>query len=193
MKRSMLAFVALAAVALTGAARGKEIAPVTSPAPKRPPAKAAVSDPAEPPLKVEVSADGSGVAVASSARGTAVKFNTSGSSQSSAGLTFKGCSPPMRFTLTLSKMPNYDLESLSIVSGNLALAVGPVSAGATTRHFDAAGRALKAPEGAAYTLTARRWDGELDVEVRRSPGAALGKALTVSWRCNLAWRGDLPQ
>ena len=29
--------------------------------------------------------------------------------------------------------------------------------------------------------------GELDVEVRRAPGAALGKALTVSWTSNLGY------
>jgi hypothetical protein len=193
MQSSRLAFVALAAVALAGAARGKEIAPVPQPAPKRPPAKPLVSDPAEPPLKVEVSSGGSGVAVASSARGTAVRFDTPGGWQGSAGLTFKDGAPPMRFSLTLAKMRSYDLESLTLVSGSLVLAVGPVSAAPTTRYYDARGRAQNAPERAAYTVTARRWDGELDVEVKRAPGAALGQALTVSWKCHLAWRDDLPQ
>jgi hypothetical protein len=190
-KLVLAALVALAVVGTTGAYLG-ELAPVTSPAPRRPPTKALVSDPAEPPLKVEVASGGSGVAVASGARGTTVKFDTPGGWQGSAGLTFKDGAPPMRFTLTLAKMLSYDLESLTLVSGGLALAVGPVSAG-TTKYFDAAGRALKAPEGAAFTVTARRWDGELDVQVRRAPGAALGKALTVNWKCYLAWRDDLPQ
>jgi hypothetical protein len=195
MQTSRLALAALAALAVVGTAGAYlgELAPVTSPAPKRPPTKALVSDPAEPPLKVEVSADGSGVAISSGPRGAAVRFNTPGSSQGSAGVTFKNAAPPMRFTLTLANMPNYNLESLTLVSGGLSLAVGPVSAGGTTKYFDARGRAQEAPERAAYTVTARRWDGELDVQVRRAPGAALGQALTVSWKCHLAWRADLPQ
>jgi hypothetical protein len=190
MKSRMLVLAALAPVLLTGA-RLREIAPITSPAPKRPAAKAPVSDPAEPPLNVEVSSGNSGVAVASGARGAAVRFSTPGSWQGSAGVTFKNAAPPMRLTLTLARMPNYDLQSLTLVSGNLSLAVGPVSAGATTRYYDAKGKAQGAPEGAAYTVTARRWDGELDVEVRRAPGAALGKALTVSWQGNLNYGGGL--
>jgi hypothetical protein len=67
-----------------------------------------------------------------------------------------------------------------------------VSGSGTTKYYDARGRAQAAPEGAAYTVTARRWDGELDVEVKRAPGAALGKALTVSWKGNLGYsRGFL--
>ena len=189
MKRSMLALVALAAAAAAaGAGFGKGRPLVSSPAPKRPPTKALASDPAEPPLTVEASG-GAGLAVASGARGTALKFSTSGAWQGSAGLTFKNAAPPMRFTLTLARMPNYDLESLTVVSGSLSLAVGAVSASGTTRYFDARGREQKAPEGAAYTVTARRWDGELDVEVRRAPGAALGRALTVSWRGNIGYGG----
>jgi hypothetical protein len=192
MKSRMLVLAALAPVLLTGT-RLREIAPVSSPAPKRPAAKAPASDPAEPPLKIEARYGAvpvpeqarQAVAVASSARGTRLTLNTPGGWQGQASLTFKGCAPPMRFTLTLARMPSYDLGSLTLVSGKLALAVGPVSATPTTRHFDAAGRAQKAPEGAAYTVTARRWDGELDVELRRAPGAALGKALSVSWQSNI--------
>jgi hypothetical protein len=189
MKRSMLALVALAAaVAVAGAGFGKGIALVEAPAPKRPPAQAPVSDPAEPPLMVEAQG-GAGLTVASSARGTALKLNASGSWQGSAALAFKSGAPPMRFTLTLARMPNCDLESLTLVSGSLSLAVGAVSASGTTRYYDARGREQKAPEGAAYTVTARRWDGELDVEVKRGPGAALGKALTVSWKGRIGYGG----
>jgi hypothetical protein len=130
------------------------------------------------------------VAVASSARGTTLTLKTPGGWQGSTSLTFKNGAPPMRFSLILAQLPSYNLESLTVASGNLSLAVGPVSAGATTRHYDAAGRALKGPDGAAYTLTARRWDGEVDVEVRRAPGATLNKALTVTWRSNLVYGGD---
>jgi hypothetical protein len=193
MKRSMLAFLALAAVLLPAApgGYGPLVIPMSSPAPKKPAGTAPVSDPAEPAPKVELSSGGSGLSVASSARGTAVKFRTTGAWQGSAGLTFKGA-PPMRFTLTLAQMPAHDLASLTVVSGSLSLAVGPVSASATTKYYDARGRAQAAPEGAAYTVTARRWDGELDVEVRRAPGAALGKALTVSWQGNLNYGGRRP-
>lgn len=189
MKSGTLAFVTL--VALAAAARGGlEIeVPLISPAPKRPPAKAAVSDPAEPPLTVAASSAGPSPAVTSSARGTVIKLNAPGSSRGSVGLTFKGSAPPMRLTLTLAQMPSYDLESLTLNSGTLALAVGPVWSAPTTRYFDAAGRALKGPEGAAYTVTARRWDGELDVQVKRAPGAALGKALTASWQFNVVYSG----
>jgi hypothetical protein len=94
----------------------------------------------------------------------------------------------MRFTMRLARMHELDLEKLSLTSGRLSLDIGPVTASPTTRYFDARGRAQDAPEGAAYTVTARRWGGgEVDVEVRRAPGAALGKALTVNWRCNLNW------
>jgi hypothetical protein len=82
-------------------------------------------------------------------------------------------------------MPGYDLGSLTVSSGSLALAVGRVTAGAATKYFDAAGREQAGPELAAYAVTARRYAGEVDVEVRRTPGAALGKALTVSWQCDL--------
>lgn len=190
MKRSMLVLAALAPFVLTGAYL-RELSIISVPAPKRPPAKALGSDPAEPPLKVVASSAGDGPAVTSSARGTVVKCSTSGGSRGSAALTFKNAAPPMRFTLTLAKMPNYDLASLTLVSGTLSLAVGPVSASPTTKYYDARGRAQAAPEGAVYTVTARRWDGELDVEVRRAPGAAMGKALTVSWRSNLNYGGGI--
>jgi hypothetical protein len=185
-KLGLAALAALVVVGMTGA-RLRELAPVTSPAPKRPPAKAIVSDAAEPPMTVDVSTAGPAQPV--TAVGTTLKFNTTGAWQGSAGLTFKNTAPPMRFTLTLAKVPNYDLESLTITSGSLSLAVGAVSAGGTTKYFDARGRPQDAPEGAAYTVTARRWDGEMDIQVRRSPGAALGKSMTVSWKSAL-WYGQ---
>jgi hypothetical protein len=187
MTSGKLAVAALAAVALTGAALGGLIVPLTQPAPKRPADKAPASDPAEPHLKVEVSAGGSGATVTGSARGTAVKFNTSGPWHGSANVTFKNSAPPMRFSLILAQMQSFNLESLALTSGCLSLAVGPVSASPTTKYFDAKGKALNGPDGASYTLTARRWDGEVDIEVRRSSGAALGKVLTVSWRSDPAY------
>jgi hypothetical protein len=188
MQSSRLAVAALmAGVVLAGAARGEKMPVPTQPAPKRPASLAPVNDPAEPPLSAEVSSGGSGLTVASSARGTTLKFNTPGTWQGSAALTFKR-SAPMRFTLTLAQMPSYNLEALTLTCGKVSLAVGPVSAGATTKYYDAKGKAQDAPEGAAYTVTARRWDGEVDVQVRRSPGAAL----TVSWRSDLGWGRAFP-
>jgi len=190
MKTGRLALVALAAAALAGAALARGLVPpgggfgpgpVGAPAPARPAGTAPVADPAEPAPKVEVSAGGSALSIASSARGTALKFNTSGAWQGSAGLTFKGGAPPMRLTLTLAQMQQYDLGSLTLTSGKLSLRVGRVTATPTTRYFDASGREQAGPERAAYTVTARRYNGEVDVEVKRAPGAALGKALSVSW------------
>ena len=114
-----------------------------------------------------------------------MRVNTTQSWQGSASLSFKGCAPPMRLTLTLAQMQQYDLGSLTLTSGRLSLAVGRVSSAPTTRYFDASGREQSGPEGAAYTLTARRYaGGEVDVELKRSAGAALGQALTVSWKCD---------
>jgi hypothetical protein len=182
-KLVLAALVALVAVGMTGAGFVLFVPPaVTSPAPKRPPAKAIVSDPAEPPLTAEVSLGGPAKPV--TVAGTTFKFDATSPWQGTAALTFKNA-PPMRFTLTLAKMPAYDLESLTLSSGGVSLAVGNVSASATTKYFDARGRAQNDPERAAYTVTARRWDGgEVDVEVRRAPGAALGKALSVRWKSN---------
>jgi hypothetical protein len=98
----------------------------------------------------------------------------------------------MRFTLTLAKMPGCDLAELTLTSGGVSLAVGQVTGNPSTRFFDARGRARDKAEGAAFTVTARRWDGgEVDVEVKRAPGAALGQALTLSWTSNLhgQWGG----
>jgi hypothetical protein len=190
MKTSRLAVMALATtVVLSGTAFGLRYLLPGPPAPKRPATLAAVSDPAEPPLKVEVSTGGPAKPV--TAAGTTLKFDTTGASHGQANLTFKNASPPMGFTLTLAKMPSYDLESLTIASGSLSLAVGPVSASPTTRYFDARGRALKGPDGAAYTLTARRWEGEVDIEIRRASGAAMRKELTVSWKSRLVYGGGL--
>ena len=87
----------------------------------------------------------------------------------------------MRLTLTLAQMQQYDLGSLTLTSGRLSLRLGRVTATPSTRYFDASGREQKAPERAAYTVTARRYNGEVDLEVRRAPGAALGRQLTVGW------------
>jgi len=194
MKTGRLAYVALAAVVVVAGAAGARgfvppgggfgPGPIGAPAPPRPAGAAPVSDPAEPQPSAEVTAGGSGVTVASSARGTALKFSTTGAWQGSAGLRFKGCAPPMRLTLTLAGMQNYDLESLTLTSGRLSLPVGRVSTAPTTRYFDASGREQAGPERAAYAVTARRYNGEVDVEVRRAPGAALGKELSVSWKAD---------
>src|SRR5687768_14281150 len=116
-----LALAALAALAVVGSTTGGyypvKLAPATTPAPKRPPAKAIVSDPAEPQLNVELSF-GPAAAKQVTAAGTTLKFDTPGSWQGSAGLTFKNGAPPMRFSLTLAKMPNYDLGSLTLSSGS---------------------------------------------------------------------------
>jgi hypothetical protein len=118
--------------------------------------------------------------------------NTPGTWQGTAKLTFKGSAPPMRFTLKLARLPNHDLGELTLTAGALSLPVGRVTASATTRHFDAKGRAQDKAEGAAYTLTARRRDnGEVEVQVRRGPGAALGQALAVSWRAEAGLEQEL--
>src|SRR5262249_58664482 len=107
MKSSRLAVMALAApVALAGPALGLRSLLPGPPAPKRPAGKPPVSDPAEPPLKVEVSTGGPARPV--TAAGTTLKFDTTGASHGQAGLAFKGASPPMRLTITLGKMPSYD-------------------------------------------------------------------------------------
>jgi hypothetical protein len=187
-----LAVAALAAAVFAGPAGALRFPAPASPAPPRPAGAAPVSDPSEPQLSAEVSSGGSGLTAASSARGTALKFSTAGAWQGSAALTFKGCAPPMRLTLTLAQMQRYDLETLTLTSGRLSLPVGRVTATPTTRYFDASGREQADPERAAYSVTARRYDGgEVDVEVRRSPGAALGKELTVSWRSHLVYEGGL--
>jgi hypothetical protein len=126
------------------------------------------------------------VAVASSARGTTLTGSTPGMGNGSAALTFKDGAPPMRFTLRLARMPANDLSSLSLTSGSLALPLGRVSTATTTKYFDARGKALDGPTGAAYTVKARRAAGAggndtVELQVRRAPGARLGKAFTVSW------------
>src|SRR5947208_3366059 len=118
-------------------------------------AGAAASDPAEPPMTVEVSYGndremilrnerfaarggavparrGQKVEVASGARGTTLTLNTPGAWQGSAKLTFKDSAPPMRFTLKLARMPGVDLQSLSLSSGAVTLQVGQVTTSETT-------------------------------------------------------------
>jgi hypothetical protein len=119
--------------------------------------------------------------VAGSARGTTLTVNTPGSWNGSAKLTFAGA-PPMRFMVKLARMPNTDLDDLKLTSGSLTLPIGPLTAATTTRYFDAKGKAQAAPEGAAYTVTARRsGDTAVVIQLRRSPGARLDRALTVTW------------
>jgi hypothetical protein len=184
-----------ATVALAGASRG-ETPRGFVPAPPRPIAKApaTVSDPAEPPVKVEAAYDDEGavpapgqarqaVAVAASARGTTLTLNTPGWYKGSAWLTFNNPAPPMRFTIRLAGLHELDLEKLSLSSGRLSLHVGPVTASGTTKYFDATGREQDKPEGAAYTVKARRWsNGQVDVQLQRAPGATLDRGLTVTWR-----------
>src|SRR5262245_1827088 len=133
MKTGRLALVALATVvALAGAARAKRIVPaggfgpgpLGTPAPPRPAGAAAVSDPAEPQPSAALTAGGSGLTVASNAKGTTLKFSTGGAWQGSAGLSFKNGAPPMRLKLTLAQMQQYDLGSLTLTSGKLSLQVG---------------------------------------------------------------------
>jgi hypothetical protein len=211
MKCSMPALAALAVVVLAGTAGGENCLRRPPPrAPQRPAAKApaAVSDPAEPPMTVEYQINPPGPSIprdgrkgsvvgtltaASSAAGATLTLVTPGWRDGWATLTFQGAAP-MRLTMRLARLDELDLANLSLSSGKLSLTVGPVTATPRTRYFDRKGQAQDKAEGAAYTVTARRWaGGEVDVEVRRAPGAALGRALTVSWRCNPAWRGDLPQ
>jgi hypothetical protein len=185
-KAVLAALAALAAVAAAGAGFGPLVVVPASPAPKRPAGQALVADPAEPPVAAQVSFPDNGVAgrtvaAVSGPSGATLTLDTPGAWQGRAALTFKGAAPPMRLTLRLAKMPNYDLESLTLTSGRLTLAVGHVTASVTTRYFDARGREQGAPEGAAYTVTARRYDGEVEVQVRRSRDGALGKELGV--RC----------
>src|SRR5262245_25531525 len=86
---------------------------------------ATASDPAEPPVKVEATfTNGAGqVSVDSGARGTTLKLATPGGWGGSAQLEFKGCAPPMRFAVRLSRMPDADLESLTLSSGTVSLQV----------------------------------------------------------------------
>jgi hypothetical protein len=210
-KLVLTALMAIVAAAVAGAGFSPRVAVVPVPAPKRPVGKAPVADPAEPAMTVQATYDdqapggapriprggrggwtGRPVAVAAGPKGATLTLDTPGLWQGWAALTFKNSAPPMRLTLRLAKMPNYDLESLTLSSGTLSLAVGPVSASVTTKYFDARGREQDASEGAAYTVTARRWDGEVEVEVRRSRGASLGKELTVAWKSHLRHGRGLP-
>jgi hypothetical protein len=155
-------------------------------------AAAASTDPAEPPVQVEMTspgyyaragaAGGQKVEVTSGARGTTLKLPTSGAYTGSASVTFKNSAPPMRFKMQLSRLQNYDLQTLSLTSGSVTLQVGSVSTSATTKYFNAKGQEQDTAVGAAYTVTAKRGDnGQVDVELRRAAGATLGKSLTIQW------------
>src|SRR5262245_36700703 len=103
-------------------------------------------DLAEPPLRVEVSQTSdtqfatkafaerdAKVQVTSNARGTILTLATPGGYSGSANLTFKNTAPPMRFTMQLTGMPEYDLHRLSVSAGRITLAVGAVGTAATTK------------------------------------------------------------
>jgi hypothetical protein len=163
------------------------------PAPPAPPAKAPVGDPSEPPVWAEVAyedfgrapplAHGNRVTAVSSAKATTLTLDTPGWYTGSARLTFKGAAPPMRFTVRLARVHEMDLDKLTVSAGRLSLSLGRVSANGTTKYFDAMGREQKAPERAAYTVTARRFGGGVvDMQLRRAPGAELSREMTVSWR-----------
>jgi hypothetical protein len=169
-KTLTLAALAWATLGVAGALAGygNFIALPPPPAGEAPKAPAAVNDPAEPLLQVEMTSSagnfrrggggGQKVEVASSARGTTLKVPTSGGYNGTADLTFKNGAPPMRFTTRLTGMQNYDLQSLSITSGSLTLQIGQVGTSATTKYFNAKGQVQQGATGAAYTVTARRCD-----------------------------------
>jgi hypothetical protein len=151
-------------------------------------AMAEEADP-EPPLRARLSYDGRffecrapgprDAEVESGAKGTTVQVPTHGLGVGSASLTFLNCAPPMRFTVKLTGAQSYDLSRLTLTSGPLSLAVGGVG----TAYFDARGRRRDGPEGAAFTVRATRAaSGEVEVQVRRGPGATLGKTVSVGWQ-----------
>jgi hypothetical protein len=185
----VLASLALA-LALAGAALAGRI--VFVPVPPAPPAKAPVGDPAEPPLRAEVDytdferapllAQGQRVTAVSSAAGTTLTLETRRRHAGTARLTFKEAAAPMAFTVRLAGLPEWEQEALTVTSGRLRLPLGPVTATPTTSYFDM-GRGQKGPDHAVYAVTARRWGGGVvDVQLRRAPGAALSRQLTVSWK-----------
>lgn len=154
----------------------------------------AAATPPEPPVKVEASLNAAAggratrgvtagaVETTSGPAGTKLKLATHGSMSGSWSLDFKSGPPPMRFTLTLTRMPNYDLSTLTLTSGKLSLPVGRVSTAAATKYFDAKGREQAGAAGAAYTIQAKRTsNGDIDIQLRRGRGAALEKSLGLSW------------
>jgi hypothetical protein len=157
-------------------------------------APSAASDPAEPTLEVEAVSGTTGIISARRPPGTHQLRVSSGpraptltvpaphASNGLVRLTFRNAAPPMRFTLRLTGMPGCDLDTLRLSSGSLSLALGEVTTSATTRYFDPKGQPLDDTTGAAYTVTTRRKDNaEVDVQVRRGAGAAMGKTITVYW------------
>lgn len=155
------------------------------------------ADPGEPPLQVEMTtpfagrgfgpnAAGTKVEVTSGPRGTMLKVPTNGSWSGSTSLKFKNTAAPMRFTVQLTGLPQYDLQSLSLTSGSVTLQVGSVGTGGATKYFDAKGKEQQGATGAAYTLTAKRGDkGQVDLELRRAAGGTLGKDLSLTWQSNI--------
>lgn len=199
MRPHTLILAGLACAALVPLARAEkriQLAPQVQPPANAPATKLAPSDPVEPPVKVEATQSGDvgaralqqaagALEVSSGARGTTLKLTTLGGYAGSAKLTFKTAAPPMRFTLKLARLPAADLSSLTLTSGSLTLALGGVSTSATTKYFDARGREQATAHAAAYTIRASRADnGEVDIQVRRGPGAALDKSLGLSWQSN---------
>jgi hypothetical protein len=102
--------------------------------------------------------------------------------QGSTHLSFKNSAPPMCFTTRLTGMPNYDLTKLRLSSGSVTMQIGPVRTTAATRYFNARGQEQDGPTGAAYIVCAKRGEnGQVDVELRRAPGATQGKSLSLTW------------
>jgi len=151
--------------------------------------KAARPDP-EPTLRVRLSYPGGlfecrapgpcEAEVESGPKGATIQVPTYGLGAGSANLAFENCAPPMRFTVALTGAQSSELSQLTLTSGPLTLALDEVG---VTRAFDAKGRPRQREEGAAYTVRATRSaSGEVELHVRRGPGAALGKVVRVGWR-----------
>src|SRR5262245_11357695 len=140
MKTFRLTLVAGAVLALVSPAAGENCLfgarrATPSQPPKAPPAPAA--DPAEPPMTVEYQINPPGpfiprdgrkgsvvgtLTAASSAAGAALTLHTPGWRDGWATLTFKGAAP-MRLTMRLARLDEFDLANLSISSGELSLTV----------------------------------------------------------------------
>src|SRR5262245_26532498 len=103
--------------------------------------------------------------VESGYKGTTVQVPVYSLSRGTAQLVFKNAAPPMRFTMKLTGGQSADLSALSLTSGSLTLAIGPVGEAEVTRAFDAKGRAWHRGKGAAYTVRAKRTGSAIEVEL----------------------------
>lgn len=152
----------------------------------RPPAPAvadlSITDPTEPPLRVETDG-GQAVPVASGARGTTLTVPTNGSYTGSANVTFKNTAVPMRLQMRLTHLQAHiALDGLSLNTGTATLRVGLLSAAPSTTYFDLLGRTQSHPEQAAYALTvSRAASGEVAIQLRRAAGTEVGTTLNISW------------